>query len=593
MRKQKDKQAGFGAKNTPAATEPAEVEKKIPQETEHQADRRQILTRLRERLRHIRHIYWMKKRLAIPSTAVALILLLAAIPFTRYTALRLFIKQDIFVTVVDSQTRTPVSKAMVVVGGQRATTNASGMVHIHANVGYQTLAISKQFYQTYTHSQLVGLSARDNHVTIELKAIGRVVPVSVINKITGKPIAGASVKALNSEATTAADGTATVVLPATAATQKVVITASGFNALNSTVQVTNRTVSANSFAITPAGKLYFLSNFSGKIDVVKTDLDGTNRQTVLAGTGNEDQRDTVLLASRDWKYLALYTQRKATGGPEIDLIDTSTDNMSNIDEGDASFTLVGWSGDRFIYLVDRNNVAANQNGREALKSFDAQTKTIDVLAQTAANPDGTYQGIVGQYLVGDKVFYGMSWYPTFYPQVTGKQAIFYSMKSDGSNKTVLKSFTLDANADYYFQVIPYAVNSLTISYYTSSGTTYYEYEDGKVSQSSDVNGQTLLNTTYPTYLLSPAGDKIFWSAYADGKNNLKVGDNNGQNAKTIASESDYSPYGWFTDNYLLVQKSDSELYIMSADGGSQPYKITNYYKPQVSYRGYGGGYGGL
>lgn len=61
----------------------------------------------------------------------------------------------------------------------------------------------------------------------------------------------------------------------------------------------------------------------------------------------------------------------------------------------------------------------------------------------------------------------------------------------------------------------------------------------------------------------------------------------------MAQESDYSPYGWFTDNYLLVQKSGSELYVMVPDGSAQPFKIANYYKPQRSYPGYGGGYGGL
>src|SRR5262249_9184748 len=155
------------------------------------------------------------------------------------------------------------------------------------------------------------------------------------------------------------------------ATQQATISAKGYNPLSGKLLVTSQAISDNSFAVTPAGKLYFLSNLSGKIDVVKTDLDGTNRQTVLAGTGYENQYSTVLLASRDWKYLALYVQRKATGNPEIDLIDTSTDTMSNIDEGNASFALVGWAGDRFVYRVNRYGVPAWQSGQQALKSFNA------------------------------------------------------------------------------------------------------------------------------------------------------------------------------------------------------------------------------
>jgi hypothetical protein len=35
------------------------------------------------------------------------------------------------------------------------------------------------------------------------------------------------------------------------------------------------------------------------------------------------------------------------------------------------------------------------------------------------------------------------------------------------------------------------------------------------------------------------------------------------------------PYNWYNDQYLLVSKGDSELYIMPATGGT-PLKITNY-----------------
>ena len=91
---------------------------------------------------------------------------------------------------------------------------------------------------------------------------------------------------------------------------------------------------------------------------------------------------------------------------------------------------------------------------------------------------------------------------------------------------------------------------------------------------------------------SPSGDQTFWSVPADGKNTLNVGDKDGNNANKIAALSDYNPYGWYTDDYLLVSKNGSELYIMPASGGT-PLLISNYYKPAQFFRGYGGGYGGL
>jgi hypothetical protein len=451
---------------------------------------------------------------------------------------------------------------------------------------------------------LVGLRKTDNLVTVKVMALGRLVPVSVSNKITGKAIAGATVKALNAEAVTASDGTAIVVLPADVASPQVTITQSGYNGYAGKIVVTDQKVSDNDFNLIPTGKLYFLSNLSGKIDVVKTDLDGSNRQTVLAGTGNESANNTVLLASRDWKYLALYAQRKANGNPEIDLIDTSTDKMSNIDEGNASFSLIGWDGDRFVYEVSRNGIPAWQGGQQALKSFNAPTKSIVILAQTTAS--GTQynyqnQSFGGVYISGGKIVYALNWYQgpyTFYNGLKDKQATLNAVNPDGSGATVVKSLGQPGDGDWYslsFGLSPYdEPNTLAVSFSPSGKTSasYYEYRDGKLTATSEINDQNFYSGNYPTYLLSPSDQKLLWAVNADGQNSLKVGDSSAQNSKTLLTTNDFNPYGWFTDGYVLLQKSGSELYVMSADGGT-PFKISNYYKPRVNYYGYGSGYGGL
>jgi hypothetical protein len=80
----------------------------------------------------------------------------------------------------------------------------------------------------------------------------------------------------------------------------------------------------------------------------------------------------------------------------------------------------------------------------------------------------------------------------------------------------------------------------------------------------------------------------------DGKNALFIGDTNAGNKKQIASLSEYSPYGWYSDSYVLVSKTSSQLYIMSPTNPNEPpLKITDYYKPAQTFQGYGYGYGGL
>jgi hypothetical protein len=97
--------------------------------------------------------------------------------------------------------------------------------------------------------------------------------------------------------------------------------------------------------------------------------------------------------------------------------------------------------------------------------------------------------------------------------------------------------------------------------------------------------------------VSPLSDKVLWQEYRDGKNALFVGDAHGNNAKTIGTLSDYATYGWFGDEYILLSKGGSELYVARSDttlsDTNKPLKVTDYYKPQNSYPGYGYGYGGF
>lgn len=541
--------------------------------------------------------YWRHKKLSLPCTVLAALLVILGVPLLRYDALGLFLKQTEQVTVVDSTTGSPVSGARLQIGGLSAVTSAKGVATFRVPVGYGTLTVSKQYYKSDSQKVLVSYAKAHNNVKLHLVATGRLVPIVVINKITGKPVSNAELSVLDTETKTDKTGHAVIALPVGKATQNGAVTANGFNKGEVTVQVTSQAVPANTFVLTPTGSVYFLSNLSGNIDVVKTNLDGTDRKTVLAGTGNETPQSTVLLASRDWKYLALQAQRKASGNPELDLIDTSTDTMSNIDEGKATFTPVGWAGDRFIYEVSRNSVQPWQNGQRALKSFNAITKSITVLAQTSGiGDDFDWAGqTIDAYLVGtNQVVYSEVWSGNNDRLFVGKQDTLNAVGADGSNPAVVKSLTLT-----YGEYSPIAIrqydgaNNLAVQISTGSGPNiYYEYASGKLTVTTELNDQNFYNNNYPTYLISPSGKQTFWSQPTDGKNNLFVGDQDGQNGKNIALLSDYSPYGWFTDNYLLVSKNSSELYIMPTSGGT-PQKISDYFKPSQFFRGYGGGYGGL
>lgn len=541
--------------------------------------------------------YLAHKKLTIPATILILLAVLLTIPFTRYTILGLFIKQDFSVSVTDSITHKPVSSVTIQLAGATASTNSSGSATVKVKVGKSSLTAQKKYYNNFSSSVTVPVSKSKTPYQISMTATGRQVPVTVTNKITGKGLGGATIKTSDTEAQTDKDGNTTMVLPADKDKVSVTITAQGYNQTTATVTVTDQKIAANSFSITPTGKVYFLSKASGKIDVVKTNLDGSDRQTVLAGTGKEEDTGTVLLASRDWKYLALLARRDSDKA-KLYLIDTASDKLTTMDEGDATFELIGWQDNNFAYLVYRNNIPNWQPKAASIKSFNAQTAKLTTLDSTNAegidNASAKYETFItaNTHILGTMLVYTKTWY--IYPgyiNVTGKQNTLSSINLDGSNKKVISS--LDAAQSYFGSVVQYEPQELLVqvsspnapeSFYTLSSSGDY------TKSSNQING---LGNTYPTYLFSPSGKQTFWSEERDGKNTLFIGNQNGEDSKQIASLSEYLQYGWFTDDYLLVSKNASELYIMPKDGSQTPLKISDYHKPAQSYYGYGGGYGGF
>lgn len=563
-----------------------------------------------ERFKNFQTNWWHNPRKKW-GTIVAIVLIVAglfAVPFTRYNIVGLFVHEEVTIEAVDSKTGKPVSGAEIEMGGVKAETDGEGVAVLYIHAGSKQLQASKSYYSGSSQTVLVTLSASSNVFKAKLVALGRLVSVKVVNTVTNNPLENAEIVAGNTTAKTNNRGLADIVLPSSAAAQAANVSLSGYNTTKVTITA-GAALDKNTFTVTPSGKLYFLSNLSGTIDVVKTNLDGTDRQTVLAGTGDEDPNDTSLLASRDWKYLALLSRRSGTNA-SLYLIDTTNnDKLTTIDEGNATFQPVGWSGDRFIYEVNRSATVSDwQQYQEALKSFDPATSQTTLLDQTKGNGtnENNYakQSFGSEYLMGGQVVYVKNWQgysPGGTNVLNGDEAELDAINADGSNYHTLKSFPQGSSSGYFFgyesinvSSVLYEPNELYIDVNGSYGAsdTFYEYNGSNVSPTTDITSNTFYGQGYPTYLLSPSGNNTFWAEPRDGQNTLFTGDQNGDNQKQIASLSAYSPYGWYTDNYLLVSRNSSELYIMPATGGT-PLKITDYYKPPINYNGYGGGYGGL
>ncbi len=529
--------------------------------------------------------------------AIVVLIVLFALPTTRYKIVGLVIKKDVTIQVNDSQIAAPISNVSVQIGPSHFKTDANGRVRAKVSLGTTKLTIEKQYFKTKSQTLFVGFRAAPTK-KISLVATGRQVPIRAVNIISGKPVSGVEIRALDTTAKTNTKGEAVIILPTTATSFSASLIKTGFNTSKVNIQVTGQMVGANEFKLVPSGHVYFLSNRAGVIDVVKANLDGTGRQTVLPGTGHEEATSTNLLASRDWRYVALKARREGNAA-SLYVIDTSTDKVTAFETSDYSFTPVGWYGHSFIYDVMRDSMPVWQPGRETLKSFDADNSQPNLLDQNQAEGSSSayaYQSFNNVYLVGGLVVYNTQW--SVYTatgasyDLTGKTDSIRVVQPNGQAKKDYQTFP--ASNVGFIQATQYKPTGIYYGVYSSvdNKMAYYNYDNQSVHSISSID-QSDLARDYPTYLISPSGSQTLWSELRDGRSTLLVGDNTGTVRKQITTSTNFSPYGWYGDSYLLVSQNNSQLFILPASSNQpkQPLKITDYYKPTKSLDGYGyGGY---
>lgn len=544
-------------------------------------------------------IYKKNKKLSLPLTALVLLLILLILPQTRYTVLGQVMKKDVVVYVLDDKTHSPIlgDKSPITIDGKSPSSgNAFPAVFKNVSVGKHRFHLESGYYYSFDDDEIVGIGrSKEKHIQYSLIAPDRGGSITVKNKINGKSVEGIHVKYGTSETVTNKDGIANFIVAANAETVEVELSGKGFNTIKTKITVDSAFFKDYPLEITPAGKVYFLSKLSGKIDVVKTDLDGSNRQTVLAGTGKEEEGNTVLLAARDWKYLALLSRRDSAKA-KLYLLDTNGDKLTEIDSGDATFNLAGWSDHNFLYTAARSSVHNWQPKQSALKTYNAESGQLLTIDETNAEGTGDSEyagesfGTVS--IVDGRAIYAKNWYAGYYSvyRLAGKRMSLIGVKANGLEKQTIKDF--DAGSNNFIGTALSKPDELYVRTLIADHPSFYEYTGGKLSEDGDMTDENFYKP-YPTYLQSPNNQAAFWFESRDGKNALFTGTKNAGIPVQIATLSEYTPYGWYTDDYLLVSKSSSQLYIMSKTGDRDPIKITDYHKPDVSYYGYGGGYGGL
>jgi hypothetical protein len=503
-----------------------------------------------------------------------LIIAIFALPFSRYKILGLFLKNQYQFTVVDSVTDTPVSGASVDIKGKLLTTNANGQASINLPLGKYSYKIEKHYYSNTTGSIFIGLSKPETK-PIDIKATGRQVPIEIVDKISGKPISDANISVQGTNFKTNSAGKVSMVLSTKGQAYLASVSASGYNSVTSTVVVTLNST-ANIIDLVPSGSVYFLTQ-KGTIDVIKANLDGSDPQVVLAGTGSESPSTTYLMASPDLKYLVLEAQRSGTQ-PELYIINTSNSQLTEFDSSPDAFTLVGWSGDQFIYDETDSSAPTSNADREQLKSYNATTQQLNVLDQDQVNGDTTnydYQSFYNFELLPDLIIYNTQWNVSGTYDLSSSSDTIRGVEPNGLNKKDYYSFPA-ANTGS-IAAARYQPDGVYFSTFdvSSNQTTYYAYTNGAVTTDNSLTAANF-SQTYPTYYLSPSGSQTLWSQTTSGQIAVFEGDRNGQSQKQISLPNGYSAYGWYDNVYILLSK-DGQLYISPVTGTTKPVLIGSYF----------------
>lgn len=545
-----------------------------------------------------KHFWHTKKGKVIVVLLAILVVLgiLYAVPATRYGILGIIIKKEAKLAIVDSKTNKPVTQADVRLGTLSGKTDSKGLVDIqNVPVGEYPVTITKKNYKETMAQYTVPVFTAAEAATVQMEATGRQVTITVTNIVTKKPLKDATVTVDETASTTDEKGEATMVLPADKQSIPATIKGEGYNDATADIKVTDQ-ADANKIALTPNGSVFFLSKATGKINVMKSNLDGTSPTVVVQGTGSEEDASTALLAARDWRYMALFAKRKNNVVGQLYLVDAKSNELKTIDEGNADITLVGWSGHNFIYIMQKNDVQVWQSKRQALKSYNAETGKTTVLDETTASGtsanDQEAEYINDTYILENKLVYIKGVMRGAASAKTKKPAIM-TVSPEGGQPVRAKEFEFDSTANIDAKLYEPQEVYFRVQIDSNKTPEFFEYEGGSIKSITNDDGK-FYNTPYPTYLVSPNGQKTLWHESRNGKYALFVGDKNGANAKELALGSDFTTYGWFGDGYILLSKNKSELFIAPADGPIEnALKVTTYHKPSFSLEGYGYGYGGI
>jgi len=480
----------------------------------------------------------------------------AAIPASRYAVLNAVgVRAAVTVVAVDDGTQLPLKNVTVSVAGHQATTDINGVARIdHLKLGSQTVTIKRIAFQTVTQQVVLGWGSNPLG-NIGLKAVGVQYTINATDYLSGKPLANVEATSNGIEALSDKNGKITLTIDtgdADTSSIPVAIILSGYRTeqLNVSADVTKPT----SVQLVTDRKDVFVSKQSGHYDVYKIDVDGKNRQVLLAATGNENE-NISLVVSPNGDQAALVSTRDNMRDSDgyllttLTLINVAAGTSVTLDHAE-QIQIIDWIDKRLVYQEASAGASAANSQRYKLLSYDYVSSSRIQLA--------TANQFNGVLTANSVIYFATSGndpnakpvFAKIRPDGTGRQTVY--------NQEVWSLFRTDYN---------------TIAMQTPAGWANYALQTGIVAHADPPN--SFVSRLYND---SPDGNQSLWVDTRDGQGALlvyKLADAKDSIVQT--GDGLTYPVRWLNANtviYSVANRAETAQYVLALDGG-KPHKITD------------------
>ncbi len=474
-------------------------------------------------------------------------------PTSRYAILNLAgVRVSSSVNVVDNTTGQPLKNATVTIGDTTISTDGEGDAKLsNLHLGPQKLSIKRTAFAPQTKTVTLGWGSNPLG-SFKLKAVGVQYVLMVQDYANQKPLAG--VEATSGQASAISDKNG-----------KIVLTVEGTDAGIVPVSLTlggyrTEELSVNSDAPAPpvaamvlATKEVFVSKAGGKYDMYKIDLDGKNKQLLLAGTGAETN-NMSLAVSPDGDEVAFVSTRdnkRAVNGTLLQTLSLvrMTDGSKVTLASAEQIQLIDWIGSRLIFRLSGVNDTADAP-LNSVVSYDYKGNSRAQLA--GANNLSIVMS------AGGRIFYAVG------PSDGDPELALYRINPDGGAKQKILDKDIWAGQR------------------TGYNTLAFQTADGW--QSYDIAGSSIAESAAPSSYVSrvytdkPGKPQSLWIDTRAGKETLVLYDaTTGKETAVYAQSGLANPVRWVNDTTAIVRLVTGQEvadYVVGVTGGIA-HKITD------------------